>query len=63
MEDLLMAKKAAEEYDLKMTFIGAYEYSLDQSKTVHHLTMNGADALIKSVNQLPNILNNANTEV
>jgi hypothetical protein len=23
--------------------------------------MNGADALIKSVNQLPNILNNANT--
>ncbi len=61
MEDLLMAKKAAEAYNLKMTFIGAYEYSLDPLKTVHHLIMNGADALIKSVNQLPNILNNTNT--
>jgi phosphoglycolate phosphatase-like HAD superfamily hydrolase len=62
MEDLLMAKKA-EEYNIKTTFIGAYDYSLDPSKTIHQLTMNGADAIIKSVNQLPNMLNNANTEV
>lgn len=46
-----------------MTFIGAYEYSFDPSRTIHQLTINGADAMIRTVNQLPNILNKVNTEV
>lgn len=63
LEDLLMTKTAGKKYKLKMTFIGAYEYSFDPSRTIHQLTINGADAMIRTVNQLPNMLNKVNTEV
>lgn len=62
LEDLLMAKRAKRKYDINMTFFGAYEYSFDPLKTIHQLTISGADALIRNVNELPNMLNKVVTE-
>jgi phosphoglycolate phosphatase-like HAD superfamily hydrolase len=61
LEDLLMTKLAEKRYNLKMTFIGTYKYSFDPARTIHLLATNGARAMIRTVNQLPNMLNKVDT--
>jgi phosphoglycolate phosphatase-like HAD superfamily hydrolase len=61
LEDLLMTKLAEKRYNLKMTFIGTYKYSFDPARTIHLLVNNGARAMIRTVNQLPNMLNKVDT--
>ena len=63
LEDILMTRRAKNRYNLEMTFIGAYAYGFDPMSNIHQLMNNGADAIIKTVNQLPNMLNKVITEV
>ena len=56
-EDLLMCRRVEEETGLKITFFGIYGCSTKPADTIRQFKENGADAIIESVNQLPNVLN------
>ncbi len=57
VEDLLMARRAEKEGDVKIAFVGIYGNSPNPSKTVAQLKREGVEAIAKSVNQLPNTIN------
>jgi phosphoglycolate phosphatase-like HAD superfamily hydrolase len=56
-EDLLMARRAEKEIDTKIAFVGIYGNSSEPHETVDKFKQEGVEAIIKSVNQLPNIIN------
>jgi phosphoglycolate phosphatase-like HAD superfamily hydrolase len=56
-EDLLMARRAEKEIDAKITFVGIYGNSSEPHETIDKFKQEGVEAIIRSVNQLPNIIN------
>ncbi|HZC21075.1 MAG TPA: HAD-IA family hydrolase [Nitrososphaeraceae archaeon] len=58
-EDILMTRRIEEETGVKITFFGIYGCSTKPADTIKLFKENGADAIIETVNQLPNILNKA----
>ena len=56
-EDLLMARRAEKEIGAKIAFIGVYGNSSEPYKTIDMFKQEGIEAIIRSVNQLPNIIN------
>lgn len=56
-EDLLMARLAERETGVKVAFVGIYGNSPDPAKTIAQFKREGVQAIIKSVNQLPNTIN------
>ena len=56
-EDLLMARRAEKETGAKIAFVGIYGYSPQPSKTRAKFRQEGVEAMAKSVNQLPSIVN------
>jgi phosphoglycolate phosphatase-like HAD superfamily hydrolase len=56
-EDLLMARRAEKETEAKIAFIGVYGYSPQPAKTRAKFRQEGVEAMAKSVNQLPSIVN------
>jgi phosphoglycolate phosphatase-like HAD superfamily hydrolase len=57
-EDLLMARRAEKEFGVKIAFVGIYGYSPQPARTIARFKQEGVKVLAKSVNQLPNIINN-----
>ena len=57
-EDLIMVRKAGQKTNLRIAFCGVYGYSSRPLETKAHLMNNGADFVIRDINDLPNILNN-----
>src|ERR671936_697839 len=56
-EDLLMAKRAEKEMGVKIGFVGIYGNSPEPYKAVGNFKQESVETIIKSVNQLPNIIN------
>jgi HAD superfamily hydrolase (TIGR01549 family) len=56
-EDLLMARHAEKEMDIKIAFVGIYGNSPQPDKTIGNFKQENVTMIIKSVNQLPNIIN------
>ncbi len=56
-EDLMMARRAEKEIAVKISFIGIYGYSAQQTRTVEIFKQEGVEGLAKSINQLPNTIN------
>lgn len=56
-EDLLMARRAEKEIDAKIEFVGIYGNSSEPHETINKFKQEGVEAIIRSVNQLPNIIN------
>jgi phosphoglycolate phosphatase-like HAD superfamily hydrolase len=59
-EDLLMARYAEKEIGVKIAFVGIYGNSPKPDKTIDKFKQESVKAIIKSVNQLPNIINKVN---
>jgi phosphoglycolate phosphatase-like HAD superfamily hydrolase len=57
VEDLLMAKRAEKETGAKITFVGIYDNSSEPGKTISKFKQEGVEVIMRSVNQLPNIIN------
>ncbi len=57
VEDLLMARRAEKETGTKIGFVGIYGNSSEPEKTIFKFKQEGVKAIIRSVNQLPNIIN------
>jgi HAD superfamily phosphatase len=57
IEDMIMVRKAKEEMGLEIKFLGVYGSSPKPTETRELLEQNGAEIVIRSVNQMPNILN------
>jgi HAD superfamily phosphatase len=57
VEDLLMARRAEKETGTKIGFVGIYGNSSEPEKTIYKFKQEGVKAIIRSVNQLPNIIN------
>jgi phosphoglycolate phosphatase-like HAD superfamily hydrolase len=62
-EDLLMSRMLEKETGVKITFLGIYGCSINPKDTIRLFRENGADLIIKSVNQVPNVLNKAFVEL
>jgi phosphoglycolate phosphatase-like HAD superfamily hydrolase len=56
-EDLLMARRAEKEIGAKIAFVGIYGNSSAPDETIDKFKQEGVEAIIRSVNQLPNIIN------
>jgi phosphoglycolate phosphatase-like HAD superfamily hydrolase len=56
-EDLLMVRHAEKEMAVKIAFVGIYGNSPEPDKTIDRFKQESVEAIIKSVNQLPNIIN------
>ena len=56
-EDLFMARRAEKEIGVKIAFVGIYGNSPEPDKTIDKFKFESVEAIIKSVNQLPNIIN------
>jgi phosphoglycolate phosphatase-like HAD superfamily hydrolase len=56
-EDLLMARRAEKEIGAKIAFVGIYGNSSEPDETIDKFKQEGVEAIIRSVNQLPNIIN------
>jgi HAD superfamily phosphatase len=56
-EDLLMVKRAEKEIGAQIAFVGIYGNSSEPGKTIDKFKQEDAEAIIRSVNQLPNIIN------
>jgi HAD superfamily hydrolase (TIGR01549 family) len=56
-EDMMMARRAQKEGGFDIKFVGVYGLSPQPAKTLKQFKENGADALAKSVNSLPLLLN------
>jgi HAD superfamily phosphatase len=57
VEDLLMARRAEKETDIKIAFVGIYGNSSELGKTIYKFKQEGVKVVMRSVNQLPNIIN------
>ncbi|HKF26995.1 MAG TPA: HAD-IA family hydrolase [Nitrososphaera sp.] len=57
VEDLLMARRAEKETGMKIAFVGIYGNSSEPGKTIYKFKQEGVKAIMRSVNQLPNIIN------
>jgi HAD superfamily phosphatase len=57
VEDLLMARRAEKETGAKIAFVGIYGNSSEPGKTIYKFKQEGVEAILRSVNQLPNIIN------
>jgi HAD superfamily phosphatase len=57
VEDLLMARRAGKETGAKIAFVGIYGNSSEPGKTIYKFKQEGVEAILRSVNQLPNIIN------
>jgi HAD superfamily phosphatase len=57
VEDLLMARRAEKETGTKIGFVSIYGNSSEPQKTIYKFKQEGVKAIIRSVNQLPNIIN------
>jgi HAD superfamily phosphatase len=57
VEDLLMARRAEKETGMKIAFVGIYGNSSELGKTIYKFKQEGVKAVMRSVNQLPNIIN------
>jgi phosphoglycolate phosphatase-like HAD superfamily hydrolase len=55
-EDLLMARRAGKELGVRIAFVGIYGNSPQPAKTIEKFKREGVEALAKSVNMLPNIV-------
>jgi HAD superfamily phosphatase len=55
-EDLLMARRAEKEIGVEIAFVGVYGNSPDPAKTLADFKIGGVEAVIKSVDQLPNTI-------
>jgi phosphoglycolate phosphatase-like HAD superfamily hydrolase len=55
-EDLLMARRAGKETGAKIAFVGIYGYSPQPAKTRAKFKREGVEAMAKSVNQLPSMI-------
>lgn len=56
-EDMMMARSAQKEAGLDIAFVGVYGLSSQPAKTLRQFKEQGADAVTKSINSLPLILN------
>ena len=56
-EDLLMARRAEKEIGAKIAFVGIYGNSSESDETIDKFKQEGVAVIIRSVNQLPNIIN------
>lgn len=56
-EDMMMARRAQKEEGFDIAFVGVYGLSPQPSKTLRQFREQGADAVTKSVNSLPLLLN------
>jgi phosphoglycolate phosphatase-like HAD superfamily hydrolase len=56
-EDLLMARRAEKEIGVKIAFVGIYGNSSEPHETIDKFKQEGVEAIIRSVNQLSNIIN------
>jgi HAD superfamily phosphatase len=56
-EDLLMARHVEKEMCVKIAFVGIYGNSPEPDKTIDRFKHESVETIIKSVNQLPNIIN------
>jgi phosphoglycolate phosphatase-like HAD superfamily hydrolase len=56
-EDLMMTKRAQRELGVEIVFIGIYGYSAQPARTAEMFKQEGIEALVKSINQLPNTIN------
>ncbi|MGH9989097.1 MAG: HAD family hydrolase, partial [Nitrososphaera sp.] len=56
-EDLLMARRAEKETGAKIAFVGIYGNSSEPDKAIDKFKQERVEAIIRSVNQLPNIIN------
>ena len=57
VEDLLMARRAEKETGAKIAFVGIYGNSSEPGKTIYKFKQEGVEVILRSVNQLPNIIN------
>ena len=57
VEDLLMARRAEKETGIKIAFVGIYGSSSEPGKTIYKFKQEGVEAILRSVNHLPNIIN------
>ena len=57
VEDLLMARRAEKETGAKIAFVGIYGNSSEPGKTIYKFKQEGVEAILRSVNHLPNIIN------
>jgi HAD superfamily phosphatase len=57
VEDLLMARRAEKETGTKIAFVCIYGNSSEPGKTIYKFKQEGVKAIMRSVNQLPNIIN------
>jgi phosphoglycolate phosphatase-like HAD superfamily hydrolase len=62
VEDLLMARHAEKAAGVKIAFVGIYGNSPEPNKTIDKFKQERVKAIIKSVNQLPNIINKVHRE-
>ena len=60
-EDLLMARRAEKETGAKIAFVGIYGNSSEPDKAIDKFKQEGVAVIIRSVNQLPNIINKVHT--
>ncbi|MDQ4101914.1 MAG: HAD-IA family hydrolase, partial [Thermoproteota archaeon] len=60
-EDLLMARRAEKETGAEIAFVGVYGNNSEPDKVMDKFKQEGVEAIIKSVNQLPNIINKVHT--
>jgi len=56
-EDLMMAKRAEEEFGVKIKFVCIYGHSSQPARTIARFKHEGVETFAKNVNQLPNIIN------
>jgi HAD superfamily phosphatase len=57
IEDLIMSRKAQQETGNTISFFGVYGCSTRPEEIIKQFRKRGADAIIQSINQLPNTLN------
>ena len=56
-EDMMMARRAQKEAGYSIAFVGIYGHSPQPARTVRQFREEGADAIARNVDLLPNILN------
>lgn len=56
-EDMMMARRAESEVGYRIAFVGIYGYSPGPAETLRQFKEQGANAVAKSVNALPTLLN------
>jgi hypothetical protein len=55
-----MARRAEKKLGVKIAFVGVYGNSPEPEKTIYKFKQESVKAIIKTVNQLPNIINKVN---